>query len=215
MYHHVESLDQAINDYTIVVAQPVLQKGYADSNSENVETWYKFAVSEYLVTRPLPDCPSCSPLDNPPPDLLPLNANEILVPRSGGDLLVNGVTIISSDPQFSSFMPSQSYLLFLELNSNSGVGSIKVGPIGAFSIQGDRLVSLFVDPHPIKDDITNRFGNSLNALRSALNPAPPPPSGCNPTQQQSCIDSGGTWNSSTCTCQQPFDPCVKKPWLCP
>jgi hypothetical protein len=215
MYTYVQGLDEAINNYTIVVAQPILQKGYPDSVSENVETWYKFSVSEYISRKPPTSCTGCSPPSNPPADLLPLNANEILVPRSGGDLVINGVTIISVDAQFPSFLHSQQYLLFLDLDPSTGVGAVKVGPIGAFAISGDQLVSLYGDSHPLKDELESRYGNSLSALRSALNPPPPPPpSGCDPIQQQNCIDNGGTWKSTDCTCQPAFDPCLKKPWLC-
>lgn len=48
---------------------------------------------------------------------------------------------------------------------------------------------------------------------------PPPPPTCDPQQEQACWDVGGTWNSSTCTCNYYQDPCyqystAKRPY-CP
>lgn len=57
------------------------------------------------------------------------------------------------------------------------------------------------------------FQNLVNSLDASL-PPPPPPSSCDPVQEQSCYDNGGIWNLSTCFCNAPPDPCLKKPWLC-
>lgn len=53
------------------------------------------------------------------------------------------------------------------------------------------------------------FQDVLNSLVAST-----PPSSCDPIQEQSCYDNGGNWNSSTCSCTYPPDPCINKPWLC-
>lgn len=40
----------------------------------------------------------------------------------------------------------------------------------------------------------------ITNLNVTFYPPPPAPT-CNPNQRQSCLDNGGTWNASTCTCR--------------
>ena len=38
-------------------------------------------------------------------------------------------------------------------------------------------------------------------------PQPPPPPTCSTESEQACYNQGGTWDSSTCSCEYPSDPC--------
>jgi Domain of unknown function (DUF4214) len=48
----------------------------------------------------------------------------------------------------------------------------------------------------------------------AFTDTPPPPPVCDPQQESSCYNNGGTWDPDFCDCTYEPDPCIRKPWLC-
>jgi len=51
-------------------------------------------------------------------------------------------------------------------------------------------------------------------LISGFVDTPPPAPTCDPSQEQTCYDQGGTWDPDTCSCTYDPDPCGNKPSLC-
>lgn len=210
MHEDVEGFDEARSYYSIVVGQPVSKQSFAVS-AYTVETWYKFTITETLVTNTPHICveSACSL----PADLPAAGANEIWLAKAGGAIVRNGVTVDFQWSDFPDFTIGQSYLLFIDLNPNTRVGVPAIGPVGVFMLDNTgTLASIFDEETALKSDIASRFGNSLTQIRNTINH--PPPSTCDPAQQQACSDDGGSWNSSTCYCTPPPDPCIRKPWLC-
>jgi hypothetical protein len=216
----VASLDEAFARYTVLVAQPTLNRSYVVDDI-SVVTWSKMTVSETLSQKPVYQCSGCDPvvMPDPPADLLPLNSNEILIYRAGGNAVVDGVTFTFEVEQFPDFNVGQNYLLFLNEDTSKSVATADIGSMGTFTLTSPNVFrSTLTDPNGavIGNDVTDgmyyRFNNQLSLLRNFFNP----PQSCDPTgaNQASCIDDGGSWNAATCYCTPAFDPCVHKPWLC-
>jgi hypothetical protein len=212
-HEDVEGFDEAKVAYTVVVAQAVSSQSYAISDF-NIETAVTFNVTETLKSNSPHLCVSgtCAV----PAGVAAPAANQLLLLRAGGSIVRNGVTVNQEWAELPDFTPGQSYMLFIDYDSSNRVGVPALGPVGVFLVSSAGTVSsLITDPDKasgLQDDITERYANSLSQIRSVLNPQPP--TTCNSAQEQDCYDNGGTWNSSTCQCTLPFDPCLKKPWLC-
>jgi hypothetical protein len=214
LFEGVDDLNSALSQYSVIEATPIAKQSYV-LDDFNIGTWYKFRVQSTLKQNPLTPCSDCPPLPDPPADMLPLNAGEILVLHPGGLQVINGVTFDITVPDFPDFNLNQNYLLFIDFDASRGVGSVSVGPPGVYTIDGyGKLSHIYgADPDdPIGSGLAASYGNNVNNLNNALNPPPPPT--CDPVQEQNCYDQGGDWNPSTCRCYIPPDPCARRPWLC-
>lgn len=213
MFVGVNDLTSALSTYTVVDAVASSKQSYA-LDEFNIGTWYKFTLNYTIKQNPIVACTQCSSnIPDPPQELLPLNSNEILVLHPGGSATVEGIPFTVTVPEFPDFNLSQRYLLFLDFDANRKVGTVSVGPPGVYLIDSSgNLIHVYdaTPDDPIGSGLAASYGSNANTLRNALNPPP----GCDPALQQSCYDDGGTWDAATCHCQMPFDPCLKKPWLC-
>ncbi|HEX3145374.1 MAG TPA: hypothetical protein VHQ64_15485 [Pyrinomonadaceae bacterium] len=212
-YDEPETWDDVLANYTVVTAQLVSSQSYATFMDRDIQTWYKFRINETLSQKPIISCDGCPPFPTAPPEMLPLQANEMLVAKPGGSLSYNGIFLTSQNPEFPDFLPSETYMFVMQLDTASQVGKLSIGPSGAYSVDAN---SIMHPTNPILNvyeaDLSSRYGMSLNQMRAVLNP--PPPSSCDPVQQQNCLDADGTWNSTTCHCTPYQDYCTHKPWLC-
>ena len=201
-----DGFDEASSNYSIVVAQAVSKESFA-IDAYGVETWYKFTVTETLSTTTPHIC-----FDNecPLPTELPAaGSNEMWLQKSGGIIVRNGVTVDFEWAGFPDFNIGQTYLLLVDLNQTTKIGVPAIGASGVYMVDNNNNLLPVGDESDVSSDISSRFGNSLSQLRNTLNP--PPPSGCDPAQQQDCVDNGGSWNANNCSC---FNLCIQKPWLC-
>lgn len=161
------SLNSALANYHLVVAEPISSRSYAATY--NIHTWYKFRLLEEL-SAPEINCLDCFSLIGPPEDLLPLEPNEFLSAQLGGEAMVDGISITTSDSSFPSFEIGQRYLLLVAFDSNRIVGRLSSGPWGTFIINSkEALEPVNVKlRHPLRERISGQFGNSLHSLRAAL-----------------------------------------------
>ncbi len=165
----VQRLDFSLAHYSLVVAQPIEKRVYAETH--NVVTWYKFRIIETLSSKAPNKFFGMQMADIPiPADLLPLNSDEIVMAKTGGTLVIDGVTVksYSNSPKFNL---SENYLLFLELDSDKQMGYVPwPDPIGIFKIQGDdEIAAAYNDgSYDLKDKLAARFNNSLTRLREFL-----------------------------------------------
>jgi hypothetical protein len=207
-------LNQAISTASLFVGQITGTATSWDQTTGEITTWYKLDISEILGQKAFAACAYCTTIDAPS-ELLPISSSQLVVRVPGGQALIDDVIVQETLAGFPGFVQSQRYLLFLNFDSNTRVGEFEFGPAGAFLINTDNTLSHVLEltegqSDPISAGLEAQYSNSLTNLRAALQP-----SNCNPAQQQDCVDSGGTWSSTNCTCQPALDPCVKKPWLCP
>lgn len=214
-YFSIEGFNDAATDYSVVVAQPVGKTSHVWNNQNQIiGTWYTFKIVETLSQKPHITCDLCPPSPDPPAGIL--NPDEIFVPKMGGSVVINGITINSIDPDFPDYSLNQSYLLFIDLDAAKKVGVVSAGPIAAFAVDvNGNLTPVTQRQNSLKDDIATRYGNSLGQLRAALNggatPTPTPaltpeptpaPEACVPNRSAlaTCRNSGGVWDAQTCSC---------------
>ena len=206
-YGPADGIDQALSDYSVVVAHPVSSNSYIwDDENQIIGTWYKFVITETLALKPYPTCDTCPPSPTPPAELS-AGVNELLVPKFGGVVSINGVTLSSSDPNFPQYQPAQNYLLFLSIDASKKVGVLSAGPVAAYSVGSTGVLSPVTQmPTVLAQEISQNYGNSLSALRASLaNPAPTPTPSATPCTVSNqvisiCVDNGGMWDVQTCTC---------------
>lgn len=162
-----KSLDEALAHHYLMVIQPIEQKSYA--SHESIRTWYKFKIIEEL-SAPTRYCTNCPGIESAPPEFLPLQTNEILASQSGGEVEIDGIRLISKDPDFPAFEKGKRYLVFLSLDSQKGVGAIQMGPWGTFGINEQEQLKTINEKlqHPVRDELTDAYHNSLGRLRSQL-----------------------------------------------
>ncbi len=207
-YDGIGGIDDALSKYTVIVAHPVNSTSYAwSSELQIIGTWYKFAVTETLSQRPHIACDTCD--TDPPASLLPLSVGQLLIPKYGGSVMINGVTINSIDHDFPAYQTSQNYLIFLNVDHTKGVGSVDGGGVAVFTVSANGVLTPVIPvSSALGEDISLRYGNSLTALRAALGgsaptptPTPTPtPCSVSSTLISKCRNNGGDWDSTSCRC---------------
>ena len=156
------TVDDVLNHYSVVVAELVGKRVGADA--DNVYTWYKFRISELLAEQP--NNPLEAFTDRVPLDLLPLQAEELLIVRHGGKIVVDGVTVTETSRDDLSFDTAHRYVLFLYFESSSKIASLAAGRASAFLITAEgELAALTKRPHPLFKDIQVQYNNRLDWLR--------------------------------------------------
>lgn len=157
-------MDKALLNYKVVVAEPIEQRSYYDGSS-SVSTWYKFRIVEVLSKNEPPPCSECF-IGEPPSEMLPLNSDEFLLGKLGGTVLIDGVRVTTPDGlRYPGFKRNKRYLLFVSIDT-SGVARTVAGPAGVFTIDEDgSLKPINKEPHPLKEDIKNKFDNSIDKLK--------------------------------------------------
>jgi hypothetical protein len=210
-HEEVPTFDQAKAFYSVFVARADSRQSLL-LNPFVISTWWRFTVTETLSVVAPHICVNnrCAP----PAGVAAASGSQMLVPKSGGSIIKDGVLVDLQLQGFPDFTIGQSYLLFVDYEAAAKVGAPALGPIGVFTVNANGTVTSLSATSDLKDDIATRFGNSLSQIRTALGSGGSnPPSGCDPVAEQTCNDGLGEWDSSTCTCF--YDPCLRKPWLCP
>lgn len=163
-HEDVEGFDEARTSYSIVVAQAVSKQSFAVS-AYDTETWFKFTVTETLLTNAPHICVegACSLSA----ELPAAGANEMWLAKSGGAIVRKGVTVDFQWTDFPDFNVGQKYLLFFDFNQSTRVGVPAIGPVGVFMVDNNgTLASIFGEDTNLKSDISSRFGNSLSRIRN-------------------------------------------------
>lgn len=172
LYAVVKGLDDASSHYAVLVVQPLEQKP-SILNDTDIITWHKLKVLE-VISYPSKGCALCSSGLVAPPEMLPLNAEEILVPTSGGVLSIDGIELETRQRDFGDhFSLSNRYLIFLAFDPANSTGKLSLGSRGVFLITpSDQISPLVKDKSPLNQDLELRLGNSLNRIRDHLRNRP-------------------------------------------
>ncbi|HEY0097646.1 MAG TPA: hypothetical protein VGB76_01720 [Pyrinomonadaceae bacterium] len=161
-YEQVKNLDDALTRYTVLIAQPVEERSYLNEH-DSITTWYKFKILEPVSQ---PAVAKSFDFIQPPVELLPLNDDEILVPRIGGTLTVDGVKVTRSEHIFPTFKKSRKYLIFVLLDNSIKVGLPDLGPAGVLTINDDNSLTPINDVTlPLEKELKARYGKSLPEIR--------------------------------------------------
>lgn len=167
-YVEVNGLEDASSLYTTLVVQPVQQKTVVLNNSSLI-TWHKVKIIEF-ISYPSRNCSNCVSSLTAPPEMLPLQADELLVPTYGGTLEVDGVQLESRAPDFGDH-PSRlnKYLIFLSLDPGKGIGRLSIGPQGVFLFDSsDQMQPISESMSPLVRDVKLKVDNSLSKFKDHL-----------------------------------------------
>jgi hypothetical protein len=146
----------------VLIAQPVEERSYLNEH-DSITTWYKFKILEPVSQ---PAVAKSFDFIQPPVELLPLNDDEILVPRIGGTLTVDGVKVTRSEHIFPTFKKSRKYLIFVLLDNSIKVGLPDLGPAGVLTINDDNSLTPINDVTlPLEKELKARYGKSLPEIR--------------------------------------------------
>jgi hypothetical protein len=166
-YAEVTDLDDAVAHYSALLVEPIEQTT-AVLNDSHIITWNKLKVIE-LLSYPREGCLQCAGGLSAPKEMLPLDASEILVPTSGGTLVVDGVQLESRDKDFAEpFSLSKTYLVFLSLDSTSGIGRLSLGPYGMFAVNVPDEIVPIIRGGAISRDLESKSRNSLIRFKDHL-----------------------------------------------
>ena len=161
-------LDEALSDHSLVVARAVEKRSLL-TRADLITTWYKFKISDTVLKRKASpsDCTECTP-PAPPQEMLPLAHDEILVPKIGGTVIVDGVEVTMVNSVFPDYKMAQDYLLLLSEVTRE-VANVRAGALGAFTISADgTLESIDKKSNRIEQDLKKRFKGSLHELKKQL-----------------------------------------------
>lgn len=162
----VGRLQQALSSSTVVLAELVGKKTYADT--WGLRTWYRFKLKETLVEHAPPRRRFWT-FQSGPSDMLPIAEDEFLVQESNGRMEIDGVTVIQHS-NGARYLEDQTYLLFLWIDPSTRTAVLNgTDALGVFLVDNDGNLTSYVDEaYPLKTDLARRFNNSVNNMREAL-----------------------------------------------
>lgn len=157
-------LNSVLQRYTVVIARLVQETSEID-NYENIRSWHKFKILEELSVKP----PAQTFAEyNPPQELLPIAADEFLLPKQGGTLVIDGVDVIANELGVPLFNKGQDYLLVLSLNPDTKVAEIALGAQSILPINPDKSLKHEKDDHILQHVLKNYYGGNLKQLEQKL-----------------------------------------------
>lgn len=159
------NLDQALEIYDLVIGEFVSSKSFAVDDDGTILTWYKFRVHEKISQAKR----RVSNINSPPAELLPLADDEILIWKTGGTVVSDGMEIEMKDLDFPPFEKSKKYLLVLGFDPEKQTGTVEVGPTGALFVKSDDKIEPAVKNRTyFKREIENRYGAPVSKLREKI-----------------------------------------------
>jgi hypothetical protein len=161
-------LDEAVQNYSVVIAEPIESKSYITDSSDEIRTAYKFRVLETLSQRNAVFCNTCPALNDVSDKLQPALYNEFLFELSGGTITVDGVEVTMVSSGTPKFEKGERYLMFISF-SPGGMAKPAAGISGLFRITSDESLAVMnngKDPLPV--EIAARFSKSLSRFKQAI-----------------------------------------------
>lgn len=158
------SLDVALSDYEWWVGEPIEEKTVAMGNE--IYTIYRFRV-EQRAGKPQQRHPEDQSVREIRA-IMPLRDGEILVVKSGGNIVVDGVLLKKrGDLCFSELMPRR-YLLGMRISSSGQVASLPMGCESIFMVDEGRLTPRQSGETPFIRTVREQIGNSLPVFLAAV-----------------------------------------------
>jgi hypothetical protein len=172
-----ESLDQALNRTSVVVAK--LVSSAATHDKDSIFTWKKYRIAERLRTQP--NVPAGAlPVAEIPPSLLPLGPREFVLVDNGGTVVIDGVKITEQDPDRAVLPEDRRHLMFVMFRCSGMLALLNYGAEGLFAVDDSDAISdsAIEKNNPIRKELLARTGGRLSQLR-AMSPKTPSPSSQN------------------------------------
>jgi len=160
-------LDEALRNYSAVIAEPIESKSFVTDSSDEIRTAYKFRILETLSQRNAVFCNTCPALNDVSDKLRPALYNEFLLELSGGTVTVDGVEVTMVSDATLKIEDGQRYLMFISFTPG-GMASITGGPSGIFRITSDEsLEAMSNGKNRLTREIAARFSKSLSRFKQA------------------------------------------------
>jgi hypothetical protein len=167
-FTQTKNLEQALNDYTVVVVKPVEEKSSTDHRGVT-STWYRLKILERITPLKTLNCKPCYQFEQPPEDMLPVDNDEVLLHKIGGVQVVDGIEAITLEQDFPPFQKNRKYLLFLSIEPSGKVADIPAGPVGAMLVDdNDKVRSMSGKTYGLQRDIETLHGNSVLQLKGHI-----------------------------------------------
>lgn len=156
-------LEDALTRFAVVIAEPI-EKITLRLDPWSIHSFYRLKILERLNDAPAWDC--CVSKDMS--DQLPaLDEGELYLQVYGGTVMIEGIEVTIREK----FRPvlHEKHLLFLSQNPSKKMALVSLGPRGVFFIREDgKPRSIVKEPNPLKQDIEQKYGNSIHRLKEAL-----------------------------------------------
>lgn len=161
-------LDEALQNYSVVIAEPIESKSYITDSSDEISTAYKFRIVETLSQRNAVFCNTCPALNDVSDKLQPALYNEFLFELSGGTITVDGVEVTMVSSGIPKFEKGERYLMFISFTPG-GMAKPAAGISGLFRITSDEsLEAMNKGKDRIPVEIAARFSKSLSRFKQAI-----------------------------------------------
>ncbi|MDQ3918232.1 MAG: hypothetical protein M3348_07125 [Acidobacteriota bacterium] len=166
-----EELNGSLPEYAVFVAEMVAEKSYlasrlqpgGESPSELIKSWYKFKVLDAISEgRPHPSFA----VRELPTELLPVAADEVLVPAEGGTVVIDGVEVTQHEESVARFRRNRKYLLLLSVEPATRVGELAFGPQSVLPLSADGGLDAGQDQHILQRAIKQFHGGSIRQLKA-------------------------------------------------
>jgi hypothetical protein len=164
----VDSMKMVQDNYSVFLAEAV--SATVSATASSITTWYTLNVEEILVRQP-PDKLGQDYAELPPaiqPLVSSLASNNLLVPFSGGQAVIDGVTV-RDEPTLGQLRLNKKYIFVLFLQRSVRVAELAAQADGVFELSSDNLSMKSLRPSsPLAQDVQSHFGSRLETVRSYL-----------------------------------------------
>jgi len=161
-------LDEALQNYSVVIGEPIESKSYITDSADEIGTAYKFRVLEILSQRNAVFCSGCPQVNDVSGKLPPALHNEFLLELSGGTVTVDGVEVTMPSSGMPKFEAGQRYLMFISFTPG-GMATLIGGPSGLFRITSDEsLEAMGNGKHRLAVEIAAQFSKSLARFKQKI-----------------------------------------------
>jgi hypothetical protein len=168
----IRTFEEALREYQWVVGEPIEEKTFTFagiSNSmepDSISTVYRIRVEKRFGTSK--NVEPADPLEKWSLTEISARRDEMLVLKSGGAIIVDGVLLKKRGSLcFSELMPRR-YLLAVRTDTSGRVGRLEMGCRSIFAIDGDQLSPRQSTPEVVTSGMKERFGNSLASFSKAF-----------------------------------------------
>ena len=166
------TFDDALLSYEWIVGEPIGERTFGVSTITNsdqpdsIYTAYRVRVEKRFGRSR--NSLTLGPFETRMMSEMTPGDSEVLVVKSGGNLMVDGVLLKKRGSLcFSELMPRR-YLLGLTMDRSGRVGMLEMGCRSIFALNGDHLVPRQTPSETFTDGMQKRFGNSLISFSKAF-----------------------------------------------
>lgn len=167
-----EELNEALSEYAVFLAVPVREKSSlsspahaeGESPSELITSWYKFKVLD-VISEGRPH--KSFAVRQIPEELLPVAKDEVLVPKEGGTVVIDGVAVTQPEESIAPFRQGRKYLLILSADPSTEVCELAFGPQSILPLAADGGLDRGQDHHILQRVIRQFHKGAIGQLKLA------------------------------------------------